>query len=184
MCDSRSRLTPRLTLRCHFMTHIRPACPMSYVASCLTLMCHLVSPQNGILAPAWPEAFFLTKPWNTCCMIHNGINQRRRTSDSRDVTKCASISDNLNPKENFARLQAKHVDTVHWLAGNGTFSVWFTIGAEWNVRQWSERHKTATFSQKSYILESKSSVCTQVKHHICLIFRSWSGSVMVYGRKW
>ena len=32
------------------------------------------------------------------------------------------------------------------LTGSGPFSVQFTIGAEWNVRQWPERHKTASFS--------------------------------------
>ena len=33
------------------------------------------------------------------------------------------------------------------LTGSGPFSVQFTIGAEWNVRQWSEHHKTASFHQ-------------------------------------
>ena len=31
------------------------------------------------------------------------------------------------------------------LTGSGPFSVQFTTGAEWNVRQWSEHHKTASF---------------------------------------
>ena len=31
--------------------------------------------------------------------------------------------------------QAKHVDTVHWLTGRGSFSVQFTKVVEWNMQQ-------------------------------------------------
>ena len=48
--------------------------------------------------------------------------------------------------------QLKHVGTVHWLTESGQFSVQFHKGVEWNVWQWSKRHKTATFSPNPHIL--------------------------------
>ena len=71
--------------------------------------------------------------------------------------------------------QVKHVYLVHWLAGSGQFSVQFTKEVEWNMRQWSKRHKTSTFSSNPHIphFDMKIRMVYSPKRNVSTLSTGW-----------